>query len=206
MSGSDAYIAAAIILSCIIICGCIIQPNLEDENLTGVKHTTLVTKVNDGTKDVSADAWNAEHAPGATADVLTDHTKALHDALLLDAATLGGMTATAIVAAAGGTGSAWWYSGAGAPDVALGSDGDFYLRTTTNDVYSKSGGAWGAITNIQGATGATGLTGPTGPTGPTGSAGANGAAGAAGVDGADGAAGANGTNGATWYSGAGVPS
>jgi hypothetical protein len=39
----------------------------------------------------------------------------------------------------------------------LGINGDFYLNDTNQDVYTKSGGAWGsAICNIKGATGATG--------------------------------------------------
>jgi hypothetical protein len=46
--------------------------------------------VNNDSKDVSADAWNEAHAKGNTADVLTDHDKTLHDALGIDAATLGG--------------------------------------------------------------------------------------------------------------------
>ncbi len=57
-------------------------------------------------------------------------------------------------------------SGAGAPDPALGSDGDFYLDTSNNDFYGpKSGGSWGAGTS---------LVGPAGPQGEQGIAGANG--------------------------------
>ncbi len=58
--------------------------------MTGVKHATQIVGVNNDSKDVSADAWNEAHAKGNTADVLSDHDKTLHDALGIDAATLGG--------------------------------------------------------------------------------------------------------------------
>lgn len=61
-------------------------------------------------------------------------------------------------------------SGAGAPDPALGSDGDFYLDTSNNDFYGpKSGGSWGSATS---------LVGPAGPQGPQGDQGIQGVAGA----------------------------
>jgi hypothetical protein len=43
-----------------------------------------------------------------------------------------------------------WYSGVGAPSVALGLDGDYYLRTDTEDVYTKYTGAWSITANIKG--------------------------------------------------------
>lgn len=62
---------------------------------------------------------------------------------------------------AAGTNGATWYSGAGAPSGGTGVNGDFYLNTSTGDVYKKSSGAWGSpIENITGPTGATGATGP----------------------------------------------
>lgn len=35
-----------------------------------------------------------------------------------------------------------WYFGVAAPSDAIGVDGDFYLNTTTADVYNKAGGHW----------------------------------------------------------------
>lgn len=43
-----------------------------------------------------------------------------------------------------------WHSGAGAPSVALGEDGDFYLETATGDIYEKSAGVWSVVVNIMG--------------------------------------------------------
>lgn len=84
---------------------------------------------------------------------------------------------------------ATWSSGITVPSG--GVDGDFYLRTTTYDVYKKISGTWTIIVNIQGATGATGTTGTTGATGSAG---------------ATGATGANGTDGSTWSQGSVAPS
>ena len=72
-----------------------------------------------------------------------------------------------------------WYNGTAVPDGSLGRDGDFYFRTSTDDVYGKSGGSWSILVNLKGSTGATGATGPQGTPG---------------------------TNGSTWYSGLGTPS
>ena len=64
----------------------------------------------------------------------------------------------ASIAGGGGTGSVW-FSGATVPSAGLGSDDDFYLRTTNGDVYKKASGAWGVIMNIQGDDGADGTPG-----------------------------------------------
>ena len=66
-----------------------------------------------------------------------------------------------------------------------GSDGDFYINTTSDTIWGpKAGGSWaGTSENI------------VGPTGPSGSDGSDGAAGADGADGADGATGAIGPTG-----------
>jgi hypothetical protein len=46
-----------------------------------------------------------------------------------------------------------WYSGSGAPTV-LHTDGDYYLNTTTGDVYHQLAGAWGSpIENLTGPVG-----------------------------------------------------
>jgi hypothetical protein len=99
-----------------------------------------------------------------------------------------------------GVGAAWLQD-AGAPGAEVGSNGDFYLNTTTGDIYGpKAAGAWGSVIfNIaegqQGPAGPAGATGPqgpqgiqgeTGPQGPQGPAGPTGPAGADGADGADG--------------------
>lgn len=91
----------------------------------------------------------------------------------------------------GGTGTAGepgskWLSGTGAPAGATGVVTDWYLNTTTYDIYEKTATAtWTARGNLKGAAGAqgpqgepgpqglTGLTGPEGPAGPTGPAGAD---------------------------------
>jgi len=144
----------------------------------------------------------------------------------------------AVVAAldAAGAAGAVWRTGAGAPDNAVGINGDFYLRTTTADVYERIGGVYTFAGNIKGADGAAGANGATWRSGagvPSDATGINGdfylrtttadvyeriggvytfagnikgADGAAGANGADGAPGAAGANGATWRSGAGVPS
>jgi len=54
-------------------------------------------------------------------------------------------------------------NGTVAPDTLLGTEGDFYLNTTTKIFYGpKTNSAWGSGFSI---VGATGLTGPTGPSG-----------------------------------------
>lgn len=73
-----------------------------------------------------------------------------------------------------GADGATWYSGSGAPDNGSGANGDFYFRTSTGDVYTKSGGTWGSpVANLTGPTGATGSTGATGATGAQGNPGPN---------------------------------
>lgn len=103
----------------------------------------------------------------------------------------------------GGDGAAW-LSGQGAPSGGLGSVGDWYLNTSNDDVYEKTGTTtWTLRANIKGSTGATGATGATGSQGPQGIQGPQGNTGATG---ATGSAGSNGTNGATWRQGSSVPS
>lgn len=48
-----------------------------------------------------------------------------------------------------------WTSGAGAPSG--GNANDFYLQTTTNDVWKNIGGVWTIIANLTGSTGASGV-------------------------------------------------
>jgi hypothetical protein len=85
-------------------------------------------------------------------------------------------------------GGSVWLSGVGAPSDANGNDGDYYLRTSNSDVYTKVSGTWGSpILNIKGSQGIQGEQGP------------------AGNNGTDGTDGTDGTNGATWRSGVGAP-
>jgi hypothetical protein len=51
------------------------------------------------------------------------------------------------------------YYGAGVPSGGLGIDGDYYIRTSNGDLYSKSGGSWSVIMNIMGPAGAPGANG-----------------------------------------------
>lgn len=79
-------------------------------------------------------------------------------------------------------------SGAANPTIATGTNGDFYINTTTNTIFGpKAAGTWpsGVL-----------LVGPTG---------AAGAAGAAGSNGTNGTNGTNGLNGSTLLNGSGVP-
>ena len=69
-----------------------------------------------------------------------------------------------------GTAGSKWFSAAGAPAVGTGVAGDFYLNTTTGDVYGPKTTVWGSVVgNIKGATGATGTTGAAGAAGAAGS-------------------------------------
>jgi hypothetical protein len=105
--------------------------------------------------------------------------------------TQGPTGATGATGATGIDGSTW-YSGSGTPSSATGSDGDYYLETSTDDVFEKTSGSWGApIATLSGPTGSTGAMGVPGPTGAQGPAGATGA---------------TGIDGSTWYSGSSAPS
>jgi len=69
------------------------------------------------------------------------------------------------VGAAGqnGANGATWRDGAGVPSNSLGLDGDYYLNTTTGDVYKKASGSYSVVGNLRGPTGATGPSGSSGP-------------------------------------------
>lgn len=65
-----------------------------------------------------------------------------------------------------------------------GVDGDFYIKTDTNEIYGpKTGGAWGAATSLVGPQGPAGADGPQGPAGETGPEGPQGPQGIPGVAG-----------------------
>jgi hypothetical protein len=71
-----------------------------------------------------------------------------------------------------GKAGATWYKGSGVPELALGTTGDFYLRTTTYDIYYRENAfLWTIIANIKGEKGEKGETGATGTNGKEGPAG-----------------------------------
>jgi len=95
-----------------------------------------------------------------------------------------------------------WSYGANAPSVASGNVGDYYLETTTGNVYTlisgSTGNTWVLISNITGPQGPAGAVGPQGiqgAAGPVGATGPAGIAGPQGLQGIQGPAGVNGTNG-----------
>lgn len=81
-----------------------------------------------------------------------------------------------------GADGATWLFGNVAP-TNQGKTGDFYINTTTYDVYSKATGAWVKTGNIKGATGPQGVPGTNGKDGTNGTNGKDGAPGAKGADG-----------------------
>lgn len=65
---------------------------------------------------------------------------------------------TNIFGSAGSNGSTI-LNGSGVPAPTLGTNGDYYIDTASNDLYNLISGTWTVIGNIQGATGATGQDG-----------------------------------------------
>ena len=82
-----------------------------------------------------------------------------------------------------GADGATWLTGTAAPSASQGKDGDFFLNTSSFDIYKRASGAWSKTGNIKGATGATGATGAKGETGAQGPIGAQGPQGAQGAKG-----------------------
>jgi hypothetical protein len=132
-----------------------------------------------------------------------------------DAGAQGAAGATGAQGAQGTPGEKW-SAGAGPPSGAAPGPiiGDWYLDTTTGDVYEKTGGsAWTLRGNIKGpkgdtgTTGSQGLPGATGPQGPIGNTGAQGAKGDPGAQGIQGVQGPAGPTGQAegWYSGNTAP-
>ncbi len=101
-----------------------------------------------------------------------------------------------------GPGGAAVLNGTVDPQPADGSDGDFFINTTSNEIFGpKTAGAWGTGTSLIGPQGPKGDTGDTGPKGDTGATGATGATGPIGATGATGPIGATGATGATGQQG-----
>ena len=111
-----------------------------------------------------------------------------------------------------------WSYGTSVPGSTLGNVGDYYLETTTGNVYTKTNGTtWVLISNIMGPQGVAGVAGPQGPagvagpqgpiglTGPAGPTGATGATGVTGLQGPQGPAGPTGATGLTGAAGVAGP-
>jgi hypothetical protein len=58
-----------------------------------------------------------------------------------------------------GTPGSVWYYGSGVPSSGLGINGDYYLRTSNDDVYQKASGSWSVIANLKGSPGTPGIDG-----------------------------------------------
>lgn len=87
-----------------------------------------------------------------------------------------------------GTPGSVWFMGAVDPHLETGVPGDFYLNTTTGDIFGPKTIDWGVVSgNIRGPQGTQGIQGVPGE------------------DGADGADGASGLNGLTWVVNSGPP-
>ncbi|MBK7761901.1 MAG: collagen-like protein [Bacteroidetes bacterium] len=97
-------------------------------------------------------------------------------------------------------------NGTSNPTSGQGVDGDFFLNTTTNQIFGpKTAGAWGSGTSIIGPQGIQGIQGLTGATGSQGIQGVQGIQGNPGVNGSNGTNGINGTNGKTILNGTSNP-
>ncbi|CAF0728870.1 unnamed protein product [Rotaria sordida] len=116
----------------------------------------------------------------------------------------GAAGAVGATGAAGATGTSEnWLTGSVAPTGGQGAVGDWYFRTSNNEILEKTAAStWTSRATIIGATGATGANGSNGAAGATGAAGSNGSNGATGATGPTGAAGSNGSNGSAGATGA----
>jgi len=63
-----------------------------------------------------------------------------------------------------GAPGATWHNGSGSPSGEVGTDGDYYLDTDSDDIYQKSSGSWSQIGNIRGQQGEQGDAGADGAT------------------------------------------
>jgi hypothetical protein len=71
--------------------------------------------------------------------------------------------ALVVTAIGGGGGTAsQWYSGSENPDESLGNEGDYYLNTSSGDVFEKTTEGWVNVGNIKGPKGDKGDTGEPG--------------------------------------------
>ncbi len=106
------------------------------------------------------------------------------------------------VAGPAGTNGKTVLNGTANPTIGNGVDGDFYINTTTKQLFGpKASGAWGSGTSLIGPAGATGSQGIQGATGPQGVQGLTGAAGPVGPQGIQGTTGLQGIQGLTGAAG-----
>ena len=98
------------------------------------------------------------NAVGANGDYANDSTAQVMYGPKAAGAWPAGVSYKGATGTAGVVGSQW-RTGAGVPSNALGVDGDYYINTTTSDVYQRAAGAYSITFNIKGATGATGSDG-----------------------------------------------
>lgn len=73
-----------------------------------------------------------------------------------------------VVTAIGGGTASRWYSGTSDPDDSLGQVGDYYLNTSSGDVFEKGSAGWSKTGNIKGPQGPQGPQGEQGSQGPRG--------------------------------------
>lgn len=81
--------------------------------------------------------------------------------LVVEAA--GGLVINGVAVAAGD--ASVWRDGVGAPSDAVGTNGDYYLRTSNGDVYTRAAGVYSVVGNIKGAAGTNGTNGTNGTDG-----------------------------------------
>lgn len=112
-----------------------------------------------------------------------------------------------------------WHVGEGVPALTVGKASDFFLDSSTGDIFFNNGGIWGQVLNIKGRDGKdgedgrdglrgiVGLTGEKGKDGRNGIDGKDGRNGRDGFDGAKGKDGKNGKDGSStrWFSNRGKP-
>ena len=80
-----------------------------------------------------------------------------------------GCSSTTITTGPAGADGRTILNGVIAPTISVGSNGDFYINTATDEIYGpKTAGVWGSPTSLIGAAGATGGVGPQGPAGTNG--------------------------------------
>lgn len=139
--------------------------------IIGIKIETVVTSVSGSGGGGSGSAWrNGSGAPSDSLgvdgdyylDTATDNVYAKSAgsyALVGNFMGSTGATGSAGSNGTNGTDGSVWRSGSGSPSSGLGVNGDYYLDTATNNVYSKASGSYSVVSNIQGATGATGASG-----------------------------------------------
>ena len=123
----------------------------------------LVTNLKGAAGTAGSKWYNAAGAPSAGTGVTGDYYLNSTNGDVYEKQS-GGWTAignirgpqgTAGSGGSGGTGSVW-YDGAAVPSSTTGIDGDYYLRSTTGDVYRKTAGTWWLTGNIKGAAGTAG--------------------------------------------------